>query len=101
MALYQNELKHYIDAGGWLAWGIVPSLDEIQIKAESTSSLVKQFKQKIAHLDALGMDRGIVLRQSLITPSCGLGTLSIENAQKVMQMTKAVSDTIRKEESYA
>ena len=101
VALYQNELKYFINAGKWLAWGIVPSLDEIRIEAESTPSVVEKFKQKIAHLDTLGIDRAIVLGQSLITPSCGLGTLSIACARRVMQMTKAVSDNIRKEESYA
>ncbi len=100
VALYQTELKHFVNAGKWLAWGIVPSLDEIQIDAESTPSLVQKFKQKIAHLNTFGIDRATVLGQSLITPSCGLGTLSIEHAQKVMQMTKEVSDIIRSEESY-
>jgi len=101
VALYQNELKNFINAGKWLAWGIVPSLDEIQIEAESTPSLVQKFEQKMAHLDTLGIDRTMVLEQSLITPSCGLGTLSVAHAQKVMQMTKAVSDIIRGEKSYA
>jgi methionine synthase II (cobalamin-independent) len=101
VALYQDELKQFVRAGKWLAWGIVPSLDEIQIEAENTPSLVQQLKQKIAHLDAIGIDRAIVLKQSLITPSCGLGTLSTAQARTVMQMTKEVSDTIRKEESYA
>jgi len=101
VALYQNELKDFIKAGKWLAWGIVPSLDDIQIEAENAPSLVRQFKQKVAQLDAIGIDRAIVLGQSLITPSCGLGALSKEHAQKVMQMTKEVSDTIREEESYA
>ncbi len=101
VALYQNELKNFINAGKLLAWGIVPSLDELQVEAESTSSLVQQFKQRTGHLGNLGIDRATILRQSLITPSCGLGTLSIEHAHKVMQMTQEVSDTIRKEESYA
>ncbi len=101
VALYRTELKDYISSGKWLAWGIVPSLDEVQIEAESTASLVQKFKQKIAQLDTLGIDRAIILGQSLITPSCGLGTLSVAHAQKVMQMTKEVSDIIRGEESYA
>ena len=99
--LYQDELKQFMRTGKWLAWGIVPSLDKIQIEAENTPSLVQQFKQKIVQLGNLGIDRAIILKQSLITPSCGLGTLSSEQAQTVMQMTKEVSDTIRKEESYA
>jgi len=101
VVLYQDELKQFIDSGNWLAWGIVPSLDATQVDAEDVPSLTRQFKQKVARVAALGIDRDVVLRQSLITPSCGLGTLGLEHAQKVMRMTKAVSDTIRKEESYA
>ena len=38
-----------------------------------------------------------LVAQSLITPSCGAGSLSLDQAVKVLQLTRSVSDRIRKE----
>jgi len=37
-----------------------------------------------------------LLKQSLITPACGTGTLSIDLAKKVLKLTREISEEIRK-----
>jgi methionine synthase II (cobalamin-independent) len=101
VVLYQDAITDFITAGKCLAWGIVPTLQAADIEKETVATLTQQFKDKLGRVLALGIDRELVLGQSLITPSCGTGTLSVELAEKVMQLTKGVSDTIRKEEKYA
>jgi hypothetical protein len=39
-------------------------------------------------LVALGVDREQLLNQSLISPSCGVGSLSLAQAQKVLALTR-------------
>jgi len=101
LALYQDEIARFIDAGKWLVWGIVPTLQAADIVKETVTSLSRQFRRKLESLVALGIDQTVILRQSLISPSCGVGTLDIALAEKVMQLTKGVSDKVRREEKYA
>ena len=101
LILYQDAIVDFMNSGKYLAWGIVPTVKTDDIEKETVSSLSKQFRCKMESLFALGIDPAIVLRQSLITPSCGTGTLTPELAEKVLRMTKGVSDNLRREEHYA
>jgi len=97
----QDAIVDFMNSGKYLAWGIVPTVKTDDIEKETVSSLSKQFRCKMESLFALGIDPAIVLRQSLITPSCGTGTLTPGNAEKVFRLTKGVSDKMRREERYA
>ena len=101
LILYQDAIVDFMNAGKYLAWGIVPTLRADDIEKETVSSLSKQLRHKTENLFALGIDPSIVLRQSLITPSCGTGTLTPGHAEKVLRLTKGVSDIMRSEERYA
>ena len=95
LILYPDLIKRFIDAGKILAWGIVPTFNTEDIEKETTDSLVVQWKDKVQAIEALGIDRSKVSAQSLITPSCGVGSLSQEMAQKVVRLTRGVSDRLR------
>ena len=41
-----------------------------------------------------GIDEKIIIENSLITPSCGAGSLSEDLALKAMDLTKKVSDSL-------
>lgn len=101
LILYQDALVEYINAQKYLAWGIVPTTHTGTIEKETVLSLTNRFRSQIERLSALGIDPSGVLRQSLITPSCGTGALTPGYAEKVLKMTKGVSDNIRREERYA
>ncbi|MDD5436633.1 MAG: hypothetical protein PHX20_03720, partial [Candidatus Omnitrophica bacterium] len=77
--LYKNELEKFCIRGGTVAWGIVPTSDAI-VK-ETPDSLLQRL---------LPIDR----YSSLITPSCGVGTLDERLARKIFEMTKKVSEMI-------
>jgi len=46
-------------------------------------------------LEARGIDRAALARQSIITPACGLGSTSIEAAERALFMLEDVSRTLR------
>ena len=94
--LYADQVKAFLDSGRTLAWGIVPTLNTEDLARETTASLVRQFKDKIKQIEALGIDLQRLINQSLITPTCGTGTLSIELAKKVLKITREISVEIRK-----
>jgi 23S rRNA G2445 N2-methylase RlmL len=57
---------------------------------------VRQLEEKIQQIESLGIDSGALINQSLITPTCGTGTLSVDLTQKVLKITREVSREIRK-----
>ena len=93
--LYPDLIKTFIESGRILAWGIVPTGDAEDIEKETTDSLVAQWEEKVQAIVALGINRSRLLAQSLITPSCGTGSLSLDLAKKVLRITREVSDRVR------
>jgi methionine synthase II (cobalamin-independent) len=95
--LYADHIRKFIESGRMIAWGIVPTLRAEDIERENAASLAENWKKKAKMLEPLGFNLKTVLERSFITPSCGTGSLSLDNAMKVLKMTKEVSDILRKE----
>jgi hypothetical protein len=96
LALYPEEIRRFFERGGILAWGIVPTLNAEDIDKESAESLTTGWWEKVKTLEALGIESAKTLAQSLISPSCGTGSLSLSHAKRVLDLTRAVSRLIRK-----
>lgn len=94
--LYPEMIVKYIERGGIMAWGIVPTSDVEDIRRETSHSLVEKLEGQIRQIEALGISRETILEQSLITPSCGTGSIDLESAMRVLELTSAVSKEIRK-----
>ena len=62
---------------------------------ENRDSLVNRWEKQADLLTGNNWDTGTLLRQTLITPSCGTGSLAPELAQKVLRLTKEVSAELR------
>ena len=93
--LYAEQIKRFIDSGRILAWGIVPTSNAEDIESETIDSLISKWEDKVGQIEALGIDRSQIIAQSLITPSCGTGSLSMDHAIKVLDLTKQVSKRLR------
>lgn len=95
--LYAQQIRRFIKSGRILAWGIVPTLNKEDIEKETVDSLMKAWQEKTEQIESLGIDRKTILAQSVITPSCGAGSLSLASARKVLSLTKELSDRIRRQ----
>lgn len=95
LGLYPIELRAFLDRGGVVAWGIVPS-DEIALKKESVLTLLARLRRLLDALAGKGVNRDLLFAQSLITPSCGLASLSTEGAERALELTAAVSREFRR-----
>ena len=93
--LYADQVKKFIRDGGILAWGIVPTGDGETIGKETVSSLFEMWEDEIARTEAVGLDRSRIFEKSLITPSCGTGSLSLPDAKRVLELTRDLSEKIR------
>lgn len=93
--LYGDGIKSFLQSGRLLAWGLVPTLDPDQINAASEESLFQQWREKSEAVGRLGIDQALIRRQSMVTPSCGTGPLTPQLSQKVMELTRALSQRIQ------
>lgn len=87
--MYWREIQAFFHRGGYLAWGIVPTSSKIN--TVSLDDLVKKLEEGIQFLIGKGLSRALIKERSFITPSCGTGTLTIEEAEKVMALTHELS----------
>ena len=88
-SLYPEKLNDFLERGGLIAWGFIPSGDEIM--AETAESLLEKFESAIAALESKGLDRERLLESAFITPSCGAGRLLPALAERIFAMTHEVS----------
>ena len=95
--LFKQELINFINRGGTLAWGIVPTHSEEVISKVTPELLIDLWKDEVQKLSTAGVTMEKILCQSLITPSCGMGSLSADAALKVLQLLDEVSRRLRKE----
>ena len=89
--LYSDKIKSFLSRGGILAWGIVPTDNPEHVEKESVDSLLKKWNAAATQIESLGFSRETIKAQSLITPSCGTGSLTLEQAVKVLEMTRGLS----------
>jgi methionine synthase II (cobalamin-independent) len=92
LSLYPKELKAFLERGGILAWGIVPTSEAIL--KEDAQSLVRSFREGVETLSKKGIDQTL-LQRVILTPSCGTASLPIPLAEKVCQLTAEVSKRLR------
>jgi hypothetical protein len=94
ISLYPSQVSRFLAEGRCLAWGIVPTSKEAW--DESAETLADRLESHVDALAAEGIDRTLIYKQSIITPSCGTGSLSIDLAERVFQLTREVSERMRK-----
>jgi hypothetical protein len=89
---YPLEVKAFLEKGGVLAWGIVPTLDDPF--SEDVTSLFTKLERRIAQLMGCGLSRKQILSQSMITPACGTGLLSEKQVKKIYELTTGLSEKV-------
>jgi hypothetical protein len=90
LRLYAPALAAFLDRGGWLAWGLVPTGEEFQ--QETPDHLWSRFQTQVSRLAAdLNRRPRDILSQALLTPACGTGYLSPEAARRVFTSLTALS----------
>ncbi len=93
----KDDIYSFLERGGIIAWGIVPTGKEDDIMQESAESLNEMWKKQAGLLCNDKWDYNKILKQTLITPSCGTGSLSKEAATKVLSMTRDLSKALQDE----
>ena len=84
VALYAPGLAQFIQRGGALCWGIVPTQDSGS--DESVQALGEKVSRGLDALEKKGLPRGLALQDLFFSPACGLGSLGVDRAQRVFEL---------------
>jgi hypothetical protein len=86
---YSAHIGGFTQGGGVIAWGIVPTLDDPF--EETPETLFERLQTLVSKLAHQGVDPEILRKQSMITPACGTGLLSVEKTERIYELTSQVS----------
>lgn len=95
LALYPQAVKAFLRRGGLLAWGIVPVGDDAQVLAQTPEALTDRLDDALRGLAAKGVPLDALVNAALVTPACGLGTLSEAAAGRALALTAEVARIMR------
>ncbi|MBT8361451.1 MAG: hypothetical protein KJO32_10880 [Deltaproteobacteria bacterium] len=94
LILYPQQLVSFFERAGIIASGIVPTAPEF-IASETAEALAEKWFEQSAQIEKLGVSAKTIFEQTLITPSCGTGTVSEAEALRVLELTRDVSAIVR------
>jgi hypothetical protein len=93
--LYREDITAFLRTGGVIAWGLVPTSDPQAIVSETAENLARIWTQQILPLIGPDMEITQILAQSMVTPSCGCGSLTEELAERVVRLTRELGTIMR------
>jgi methionine synthase II (cobalamin-independent) len=83
--LYHENIKKFLNRGGIIAWGIVPT---IEFTEETDLKTIEDiFYYIINKLEENGIKKSIIIENSIFTPACGTGSLPAGIAEKILKLT--------------
>ncbi|MDR1041879.1 MAG: hypothetical protein LBR80_17290 [Deltaproteobacteria bacterium] len=93
VSLYPGEIGAFLGRGGYMAWGLVPAQGfEPSMKP---GFLAGRLKEGLEGLVRRGVDRDLLKSRSLLTTSCGLGSLSEDHAARAVELFPLVAAEMR------
>lgn len=96
MPLYPEAIKAFVQRGGIIAWGVVPTSAEA-LTEQTVDSLAVKLDEAMAGVAALGLSRQTLLRQALLTPACGLGSTTVQMAERAFELLGELSSKMQAE----
>ncbi len=95
-SLYVKEVEKFLLRSGTIGWGIVPTLPE-SLSRESVASLKDRLGEAMAPFSRDGIPFRQIIKQGILTPSCGLATLNTNDAtEHALGLLTELSEVMRK-----
>jgi hypothetical protein len=92
IGLYPNEMRLFLEGGGTLAWGAVPTTPK-EISEHDEEKLRARFMDTMESLSR-HIPQMLLKERVMLTPSCGAGGLSEGEAAKVFQLLVRLKEAL-------
>lgn len=94
IAMYSDHVRRHLESGNALAWGVVPT--SVEVRANTVETLINRYEKAVDNLvEKSGVDRRLVYQQTMLTGSCGTGSMEVADAERVFQLTGELSRALR------
>jgi hypothetical protein len=100
LALYPAEVRAFLERGGAICWGLVPN--NAQVFSETPQGLADRLRSGIKLICEKAAARGVQIKpeefasRSLVAPACGLGSTSVEIAERVFETLAATGNILKR-----
>ena len=88
--LYPDHITRFLQGGGIIAWGIVPT--SAYTGKESVEDIFLKLEQGLNRAFELGLDKERIIRNSILTPSCGMGSMDETSTLRILDLLSALSE---------
>lgn len=85
-------LGAFLDGGGWVAWGAVPTDGPVSSQPERYFQALREEWQELTRG---GIDLGLLRDRALVTPACGLAGHTEAQAEEILAMTARIGLALR------
>ncbi|MBU1999437.1 MAG: hypothetical protein KKE64_08110 [Candidatus Omnitrophica bacterium] len=93
LLLYTDDLRKFFNAGKVIAWGIVPTSRD-DIEKTGIHALKGRLQDIIVKLRKKGIPQEKLFSHSILTPSCGCGTLTRSECEIVLEKLDMLCDKL-------
>jgi len=91
--LYSDDIKNFLSKDKIIAWGVVPTSIE-DLGKVTVESINERIVKAVEYLKGKGIDENRIFDASIITPSCGCGTLGENECKSVFELLGKVSEKL-------
>jgi hypothetical protein len=84
-------LSRYLDGGGWVIWGAVPSDRPV---GEQAAPMWKTLLDTWCELTRRGCDPSRLRSQALVAPACGLAGHGVSQAERTLLLAREIGDRV-------
>lgn len=81
--IYHHAINEFINKGGSLVWGIIPTSDIIN--DTNFDQIYDRFMNNLLTL-SMHIDKSLIESRSLLSPACGLGSRTLQETTKIGQL---------------
>ncbi|MGH9212313.1 MAG: hypothetical protein ACRD2C_16770 [Acidimicrobiales bacterium] len=85
---HAGALAGFLDRGGWVAWGAVPTDGPLTTSAEV---LWRRLWAEWDQLATAGCDQALLRERAIITPTCGLVGFDVHQAEQVAELASSLA----------
>ena len=93
VSLYGEQVRTFLERGGTLAWGIVPT-DE-NVLRETPDLLCARLDGCVESLVARGIPEELLRISMILTSSCGLAPAEVQAAERALRLTAELAEIAR------
>ena len=85
LLLYPESVNTLLERGGAVAWGAVPTAE--YKGNETAEGLWAALHELLKAMEDKGVPHDLLASQALVTPACGMGTLTEDQARHILELT--------------